>query len=118
VEERRSFTAKLFLFQGIAKPSFVGFLIFDDSIFEKKGNPRKMEGHGCHYSHTKGKVLHGYCLVSSHYRYGNISFPCDCTMYYSEKEAKKLQKPFQTKIAIVCDSMRHFEPFGNEKVYV
>ncbi|GEM_PF-3124634 len=50
-----------------------------------------MEELGWHYSHTKGKVVRGHCLVSIHYCYGNISFPYDCTMYYSEKEAKKFR---------------------------
>jgi len=105
-------------FKEVAKPSPVGFLLFDDSILEKRCKPKKMEGLGWHYSHTKGKTICGHCLVSSHYRYGDISFPYDFEMYYSEKAAKALHEPFKTKIDIVCDSIRQFHPFGNEKVYV
>jgi len=82
-------------FKEVAKPSPVGFLIYDDSILEKRAKPKKMEGLGWHYSHTKGKTICGHCLVSSHYRYGDISFPYNFEVYYTEKAAQVIGRDYR-----------------------
>jgi len=101
----------------IAGDSDVGFFIIDDSVLEKAGRPKHIEGLGWHYSHSKKRAIYGHCIVSSQYRYGNISFPCDFEMYRTESEAKKSKIEFKTKIDIAKQLIENFKPFGNEKIY-
>jgi len=104
-------------FQGIAKDSPVGFFIIDDSVLEKAGKPRKMEGLGWHYSHSKSRVIYGHSIVSSQYRVGSISFPYDFEFYRTEKDAQKEKAEFKTKIDIARGFIEDFTPFFNEKIY-
>jgi len=105
-------------FKSTAGYSKTGFYIIDDSVLEKAGKPKHMEGLGWHYSHSKSKTICGHCIVSSHYRYGEISFPYDFAMYRTEAEARKSKTEFKTKIDIAKEFIDTFEPFSNEKVYV
>ena len=107
-ENRRFFKTR-------AKKTNIGFYIIDDSVLEKAGKPKHMEGLGWHYSHSKGRVIYGHSIVSSHYRYGDVSFPYSFEMYRSEKEA---EGEFKTKIDIAKGFIDTFEPFSDEKVYV
>lgn len=104
-------------FKNTAAHSSIGFLIIDDSVMEKAGRPKHMEGLGWHFSHSKGKAVYGHCLVSSHYRYGDISFPYDFKFYMGEKECKKSGTPFMTKIDIAREFIENFQTFNDEKVY-
>jgi hypothetical protein len=101
-----------------AGKSSVGILSIDDTMVEKRTMTKKMEGLIFHYSHTKGRNTYGHCIVSSHYRLGTISIPCDFDFYLNEKEASKVETLFKTKIEIAEELIDRFEPFGNEKVYV
>jgi SRSO17 transposase len=105
-------------FKSIAPTATIGFFIIDDSVLEKDGKPKHMEGLGWHYSHSKGKTVCGHCIVSSHYRYGDISFPYNFKTYRTESEAKKSKIQFKTKIDIARELIEGFKPFSNEKVYV
>jgi SRSO17 transposase len=105
-------------FKEAATSDTTGFFIIDDSVLEKAGKPKHMEGLGYHYSHSKGRAIYGHCVVSSHYRYGNVSFPYDFEMYRQEKETKKSKVPFTTKIGIAKEFIKTFEPFSSERVYV
>lgn len=104
--------------KGIAAYSNIGFYIIDDSVLEKEGRPKHMEGLGWHYSHSKTKTICGHCMVSSQYRYSNISFPYDFEMYRTEKESRKAATKFRTKIDIAKEFIEEFEPFSDEKVYI
>ena len=96
----------------------VGILAIDDTMIEKSRMTKKMEGLIFHYSHLNGKSSYGHCIVSSHYRYGNISFPYNFEFYLNEKEATKLKTDFKTKVEIAQELIKQFEPFRNEKVYI
>lgn len=95
-----------------------GILAIDDTLIEKSTMTKKMEGLIFHYSHTKGKSTYGHCLVSSHYRYGDISIPYNFDFYLNKKQAKKLNTPFKTKVEIAQELIEDFKPFGREKVYI
>jgi len=105
-------------FKITAPKSKTGFFIIDDSVLEKAGKPKHMEGLGWHYSHSKGKTTCGHCLVSTHYRYGGVSFPYGFAMYRTEREAKGSGAEFKTKIDIAREFIDTFERFADEKVYV
>jgi SRSO17 transposase len=105
-------------FRGIAKGSPIGFFIIDDSVLEKAGKPKKMQGLGWHYSHSKGRVIYGHCIVSCQYRVGSVSFPYDFEFYRSEKNARKEKVKFKTKIDIARKFIEDFKPFSDEKIYV
>lgn len=95
-----------------------GILAIDDTVIEKRTMTKKMEGLLFHYSHTKGKSTYGHCIVSSHYRKGDISVPYDFEFYLNENEAKRLKSEFKTKVEIAQDLIERFKPFGNERVFV
>lgn len=103
--------------KGVVPYSKIGMYIIDDSVLEKAGKPKRMEGLGWHYSHSKGRPIWGHCIVSSQYRYGDVSFPYNFEMYRTEKESKKAGVRFKTKIEIAKEFIEEFEPFGDEKVY-
>ena len=95
-----------------------GILIIDDSVIEKRTGTKHMEGLLFHYSHTKGRSVYGHCIVSSHYRIGNISVPYDFDFYLNEYISKKLKQPFRTKVEIAQGFIEDFQPISNEQVYV
>jgi SRSO17 transposase len=95
-----------------------GILAIDDTLIEKSTMTKHMEGLLFHYSHTKGKSTYGHCIVSSHYRLGDISIPYNFEFYLNEKEAKKLKAEFKTKVEIAQDLIQQFNPFGKERVFV
>jgi len=103
--------------KSIAKKSGAGFLIIDDTVIEKQGKPKKIEGLGWHYSHSKGRTVYGHCLVTSHYRMGDVSFPYDFRFYLNETVASESGKVFKTKPEIACELIEKFESFKDEKVY-
>ena len=76
-----------------------------------------MEGLGWHYSHSKGRVVYGHCLVSGQYRTGGVSFPCDFESYVPEKAAIKQGRPFRTKIDLAKELINRFMPLSSETVY-
>ncbi len=100
-----------------AKKSKAGFLIIDDTVIEKQGKPKKIEGLGWHYSHSKGRTVYGHCMVSSHYRIGDISFPDDFRFYLNEDIADRCGNEFKSKPDIACELIEKFESFTGEKVY-
>lgn len=95
-----------------------GILAIDDTVIEKRTMTKNMEGLLFHYSHTKGKNTYGHCIVSSHYRMGDISIPYDFEFYLNEKGAQKLKSPFKTKIEIAQELIERFKPFGDERVFI
>jgi SRSO17 transposase len=95
-----------------------GILSIDDTVIEKRTMTKNMEGLLFHYSHTKGKSTYGHCIVSCHYRIGNISIPYNFEFYLSKKEAKRLQQKFKTKIEIAQYLIERFKPFDNERVFI
>lgn len=105
-------------FKSITTPEKAGFYIIDDTVLEKPGKPVRMKGLGWHYSHSKGRVLYGHCMVSSQYRIGKISFPWDFEFYRSEKASREESVRFQSKIEIAKGFIERFKPFSNEKVYI
>jgi hypothetical protein len=101
----------------MSKKSGTGFLIIDDTVIEKQGKPKKIEGLGWHYSHSKGRTVYGHCLVTSHYRHGEVSFPYDFQFYLNKKVANKSGQDFKTKVDIGCELIDGFESFREEKIY-
>src|SRR3990172_8656059 len=83
-----------------------GFLIIDDTVIEKSGRPKKMEGLGWHYSHSKAGVVYGYCMVSSHYRCGDVSIPYDFRSYLTEKTATEFKTKQELAVELI-DSFTH-----------
>ncbi len=104
--------------QTIAEPSDVSFLIIDDSVIEKQGKPKKIEGLGWHYSHSRGRVVYGHSIVSSHYRVGNISIPYGFEFYLNKETAKRSEKQFKSKPDIAGELVNDFKSFFNEKTYI
>lgn len=98
--------------------SSTGILAIDDTVIEKRTMTKKMEGLLFHYSHTKGTSTYGHCIVSSHYRKGDISVPYDFEFYLNEKEADKLKVKFKTKVEIAQDLIERFKPLGKERVFI
>ncbi len=88
-------------------------------MIEKQGKPKKIEGLGWHYSHSKGRTVYGHCLATSHYRRGDVSFPYDFRFYLNERErvASESGKVFKTKPDIACELIEKFESFRDEKIY-
>jgi len=105
-------------FSDMIKPADVGFYIIDDTVLEKPGKPKHMKGLGWHFSHSKGRAVYGHCMVSSHYRIGNTSFPYEFEFYRSEKVACRERVAFKSKIDIAKEFIGRFMPFSEEKVYV
>ncbi len=95
-----------------------GILSIDDTLNEKGTMTKNMEGLGFHYSHSTGKVTYGHCIVSNHYRIGDISIPYDFEFYLNKKEAQRLKTKFKTKIEIAQDLIEEFTPFSNERVFI
>lgn len=83
--------------KSLSGKSETGFLIFDDTVIEKATKPKKIEGLGWHYSHTKGRTVYGHSLVTSHYRIGKISFPYDFQFYFNGCVVLKYNRAFKTK---------------------
>lgn len=104
-------------FKGITNKCKTGFFIIDDTVIEKQGKPKKIEGLGWHYSYSKGRIVYGHCMVTSHYRVGNISFPCDFQFYLNKEVADKSGDIFKTKPDIACELIEKFESFRGEKIY-
>lgn len=98
--------------------SKTGFLIIDDTVIEKSGKPKKMEGLGWHYSHSKGDVIYGYCMVTSHYRRGNLSIPYDFRSYVTEKTAYRMETGFKTKQALAVELIDSFSNDSGDKNYL
>lgn len=112
------FYAQRAYFKSIAKKTDVSFYIMDDTVLEKAGRPKHIEGLGWHYSHSKGRVIYGHSMVSSQYRVGSVSFPYDFRFYRNQKEALKNKVEFKTKQDIARQFIEDFKPFFDEKVYV
>lgn len=91
-----------------------GFLIIDDTVIEKSGKPKKMEGLGWHHSHGKGGVVYGYCMVTSHDRCGDVSIPYDFHSYVPKKTAAPCKSKHESAIELI-DS---FADGSKEKNYV
>ncbi|HOP65267.1 MAG TPA: transposase [Spirochaetota bacterium] len=94
-----------------------GFLIIDDTVVEKQGKPKKIDGPGWHYSHTKGRAVYGHSIVTSHYRIGKISFPYDFRFYLNEDVALKCNREFKLKPEIACELINEFKQIRSEKIY-
>ena len=105
-------------FKSVAQKADVGFYIIDDTVLEKAGRPKHMEGLGWHYSHSKGRVIYGHSMVSSQYRVGSVSLPYDFQFYRGEKDSLKNKVVFKSKQDIAKAFIREFEPFFNEKIYI
>ena len=103
--------------KNIAKKSNTGFLIIDDTVIEKQGKPKKIECLGWHYSHSRSRTVYGHCLVTSHYRTGEVSFPYDLQFYLNKNVATDYGKIFKTKPEIACELIEKFESFSREKIY-
>jgi len=112
------FKAQRTYFKSIAQKEEVSFYIIDDTVLEKSGRPKHIEGLGWHYSHSKGRVIYGHSMVSSQYRIGSASFPYDFRFYRNEKDASKNKVEFKSKQDIAKDLIGEFEPFFNEKIYI
>jgi SRSO17 transposase len=103
--------------KSITNKGKAGFLIIDDTVMEKQGKPKKIEGLGWHYSHSKGRAVYGHSMVTSHYRIGEVSFPCDFRFYLNEDVASESGCKFKTKLELACELIERFEPFKAEKIY-
>jgi SRSO17 transposase len=94
-----------------------GYLIGDDSTLHKpKG--KKMGGLGRHYSTTAGKRVVGHSLVQGLYVLGARRCPLAPRLYRQQAVCAAEGVPFQSKIALMEELIRTFEPAADTRTHV
>jgi len=94
-----------------------GYLIGDDSTMHKpKG--KKMEGLGRHHSTTAGKRVVGHSLVQGLYVLCGRRCPLPPQLYRQQAVRTAEGVPFRSKVAIMADLLRTFEPVAGTRTHV
>ena len=94
-----------------------GYLIGDDSTLHKpKG--KKMGGLGRHYSTTAGKRVVGHSLVQGLYVVAGRRCPLPPQLYRQQAVCAAEGAPFRSKVTIVADLLRTFEPAAETQTHV
>lgn len=99
------------------KPVVTGYLIGDDSTIQKRKG-KKMEGLGQHHSSTEGKRVRGHSLVQGLYVLLGRSCPLAPQLYRQQSVCKKEGVPFASKIALMIECIRTFEPVAGTLTHV
>jgi SRSO17 transposase len=99
------------------KPVVTGYLIGDDSTIHKRKG-KKMEGLGQHHSSTEGKRVRGHSLVQGLYVLLGRSCPLAPQLYRQQRVCEKEGVPFASKIALMIECIRTFEPVAGTLTHV
>ncbi len=91
------------------QPLVTGYLIGDDSTIEKRKG-QKMQGLGKHHSTTQGKRVLGHSLVQSVYVLLGRHCPLAPQMYRQQSVCKTEGVRFRSKIELMIECIRTFEP--------
>ena len=98
-------------------PKVTGYLIGDDTTIAKpKG--RKMAGLGRHYSTMAGKQVTGHSLVQGLYLLLKRRCPLAPRLYRQRTVCRRASVPFQSKIDLMEDLIRTFEPVPGTLTHV
>lgn len=99
------------------KTVVTGYLIGDDSTMTKRRG-KKMEGLGVHYSGSEKKVVTGHSLVQGLYVLLGRRCPLQPQMYRQRAVCEKESVPFLSKIDIMDNIIRTFEPASDTVTHV
>lgn len=99
------------------KTVVTGFLIADDSTHEKRKG-KKMEGLGRHYSSTAKQTVKGHSLLTSLYVLLGRRCPLEPRLYRQKAVCEREQVPFQSKVDLVEETIRTFEPVAGTRTHV
>jgi len=91
----------------------VGFLIVDDSLSKKDKSTKKIEGLDYHHSHSDGKTMWSYCIVSSHYKVSEYSLPLNFKLYLRKQFFGKNKRHFKNKHELAMQLVDEFTPVTN-----
>jgi len=91
------------------RPVVTGYLIGDDSTIQKRKG-KQMEGLGVHHSTTEEKRVRGHSLVENLYVLLGRRCPLAPQLYRQQVVCEKEGVPFQSKIALMEETIRTFEP--------
>ena len=94
-----------------------GYLIGDDSTIHKRKG-KKMEGLGRHHSSSEGKRVVGHSLVQGLYVLLGRRCPLAPQLYRQQSVSKKEGVVFQSKIALMLERIRTFEPVPGTQTHV
>jgi SRSO17 transposase len=98
-------------------PVVTGYLIGDDSTLQK-GKGQKMEGVGTHYSSTEGKPVQGHSLVQTVYVLLGRCCPLAPQMYRQQSTCEREAVLFRSKIELMVEFIRTFEPVPGTRTHV
>lgn len=99
------------------KTVVTGYLIFDDSVHVKPRG-RKMQGLGKHYSSTERRVVSGHSLLTGLYVLLGGRCPLQPRLYRQKSVCEAEKVPFQSKIDLVVEEIRQFEPAEGTQTHV
>ena len=98
-------------------PVVTGYLIGDDSTMHKVRG-KKMAGLGTHHSTTAGMRVVGHSLVQGLYVVQGRHCPLEPQLYRQQAVCAAEQVPFQSKIDLMDDLIRTFEPLPGTQTHV
>ena len=98
-------------------PVVTGYLIGDDSTIHKVRG-KKMAGLGKHYSTTAGTQVVGHSLVQLLYVVQGRKCPLEPQLYRQQAVCAAESVPFRSKIDIVDEQLRAFEPLPGTRTHV
>ncbi len=98
-------------------PLVTGYLSGDDSTLAKPKGP-KMEGVGHHYSSTADARVRGHSLVQGLYVLLGRRCPLAPLLYQQKSVCAAREIPFRSKIALMEERIRTFEPVAGTLTHV
>ena len=98
-------------------PVVTGYLIGDDSTMHKVRG-KKMAGLGKHYSTTAGTRVVGHSLVQGVYVVQGRQCPLEPRLYRQQAVCAAEQVPFPSKIDLMDDLIRTFQPLPGTRTHV
>ena len=99
------------------KTVVTGYLIGDDSTMTKRRG-KKMGGLGCHYSGTEKKTVTGHSLVQGLYLLLGRRCPLAPRMYRQQTVCEAEGEVFASKVDLMAEMIRTFEPVANTLTHV
>jgi SRSO17 transposase len=99
------------------KTVVTGYLIGDDSTMTKRRG-KKMGGLGCHYSGTEKKTVTGHSLVQGLYLLLGRRCPLAPRMYRQQTVCEAEGEVFASKVDLMAEMIRTFEPVTNTLTHV
>jgi SRSO17 transposase len=98
-------------------PVVTGYLIGDDSTMQKRKG-KKMEGLGRHYSSTESKPVQGHSMVQGLYVLLGRHCPLAPQLYRQQSVCEKEGVAFRSKIDLMVQRIRSFEPVPGTRTHV